>query len=634
MPFRRSAPLALAVALAGGVATTATAAPPTDLFDPARHMRVADVRPGMTGYGLTVFHGNQIDRFDCRVVSVLHNFNPKGDVVLITFSGDDLEHTTAIAGMSGSPIYLYDDAHHAKLIGAFAYGWEMQKDPIAGVQPIEYMLKLPGGGGGVATGRPGTVDKSARPARWSINDVVIPGLQAGSEVRRRAGSDAKSSRLFGVPQSRLGEDPSRLVPLATPLMTAGLPARVLEQVGPLFRAAGLIPVQAGGSGASDTDDPVVPGAVLGVPLVTGDVDMSAIGTCTDVVAGHVLAFGHPLDGDGRVSLPFCGGQIQGVIASYKSSFKMGSVSRVRGTLTQDQQVGISGELGAGPATVPVELRVVYADGSQDQTYHFTVVQHPKLTPLLVATGMASALTGAKELPAHHTVDYDLSLDFGGGRSVRVADAGVDVTTQDLFAAVGLPIVGATDNPFESVPVRKITGTVTVSSEERSAQILYASVPRSRYRPGETVTAYVTYRPFRGDERVMPVKLTLPSDLPDATYGLTISDADKYMADEKTAEPFRFTAETAAGVFDVLRDVSAVRHDALYLRLLRQPDSVAVGHVAMAKLPGSRRQILIGSGRSDVTPFASSSRVVVPTDRVMSGSADFEITVDRHVDVPR
>ncbi len=606
--------------LLGVTAAWATTARAADLFDPAKDMRVADVRPGMTGYGLTVFQGNRIDRFSCRVVSVLHNFNPRGDVVLITFGGDNLEHTTAIAGMSGSPIYLYDEHHpgddkFARLVGAFAYGWTMQRDPIAGVQPIEYMLRLPDGdaAGGTAAapaGRPTPMDKSAGPARWSLGDVVLPGT-----VRPRTA------------------EATRLVPLATPLMVAGLSPTVLEQVGPLFRAAGLVPTQGGGGGETDTDDPMVPGAVLGVPLVTGDVDMSAIGTCTDVVGGHVLAFGHPLDGDGKIDMPFCGGQIQGVIASYNSSFKMGSVSRVRGTLTQDQSVGIAGRLGPGPATVPVELRVVYADGSADQTYHFTAVQHPKLTPLLVATGLAAAMTGVKELPAHHTIDYDLSLEFAGDRRVRVADAGVDLTAVDLFTAVGVPIVGATENPFGQVPLRRVTGTVTVSAQERSAQILYATVPRSRYRPGEDVTAYVTYRPFRGDERVLPVKVPLPIDLPDGTYQLSISDADKFLMDERTAEPFRFTAETTAQVFDVLRDVAAIRHDAVYARLIRQPDSVAVGHVALAKLPGSRRQILIGSGRSDVTPFMSSTRVVVPTADVMTGSADFEVTVDRHADLP-
>ena len=59
-----------------------------------------------------------------------------------------LDHVGPVEGMSGSPIFLYaaDDTQHkgpAKMIGAFAYGWEWEKDPIAGVQPIEYMLKIP-----------------------------------------------------------------------------------------------------------------------------------------------------------------------------------------------------------------------------------------------------------------------------------------------------------------------------------------------------------------------------------------------------------------------------------------------------------------------------------------------------------
>ena len=87
-------------------------APPAavSLFDPARHMRVSEVRPGMTGYGLSVFNGTKIERFDVEVVSVLRDFNPKYDVVLIRCHGANLEHSGPIAGMSGSPIYLHDDA--------------------------------------------------------------------------------------------------------------------------------------------------------------------------------------------------------------------------------------------------------------------------------------------------------------------------------------------------------------------------------------------------------------------------------------------------------------------------------------------------------------------------------------------
>src|SRR5690606_12342017 len=116
--------------------------PDSRYFDPQRHMRVDEVKPGMKGYGLSVFNGTKIERFDVEVISVLRSFNVKGDVILIRCSGQNLEHTGPIAVMSGSPIYLYDDEGNAKMVGAFAYGWPLVKDPIAGVQPIEYMLDI------------------------------------------------------------------------------------------------------------------------------------------------------------------------------------------------------------------------------------------------------------------------------------------------------------------------------------------------------------------------------------------------------------------------------------------------------------------------------------------------------------
>ena len=33
--------------------------------------------------------------------------------------------------------------------------------------------------------------------------------------------------------------------------------------------------------------------MLAVPLLIGDVDMTAIGTCTEVLNGRVFGFGHP-----------------------------------------------------------------------------------------------------------------------------------------------------------------------------------------------------------------------------------------------------------------------------------------------------------------------------------------------------
>ena len=124
-----------------------------------------------------------------------------------------------------------------------------------------------------------------------------------------------------------------------------------------------------------------------------------------------------------------------------------------------------------------------------------------------------------------------------------------------------------------------------------------------------------------------MELDLPRDLPQGQYQLVISDADRYVQDEQSAEPFRFTAEKAADVFDVLKEMAGIRHNALYVRLIRQPDGWRSAAPRCRSSPPSRRQILLGGGRSNITPFVSSTVKIIPTEQVMAGSAEFQLTVE-------
>jgi hypothetical protein len=128
---------------------------------------------------------------------------------------------------------------------------------------------------------------------------------------------------------------------------------------------------------------------------------------------------------------------------------------------------------------------------------------------------------------------------------------------------------------------------------------------------------------------MPVQFELPRDLPDGQYQLVVSDWARYLEDERTANPFKFNAENIHELFSVVRDVESIRHDAIYIRLVRDADGIAVGHVEMPHLPSSQRQVLLDSGRSDIMPFVTSNVTVVPSGLVMNGSADFTIDVERH-----
>jgi len=607
------------------VRAQATPAPATQpakhsLFDPARHMRVSEVRVGMKGYGVSVFKGTKLERFDVEVLAILKNFNPKSDVVLITCHGANLEHTGSIAGMSGSPIYLQDDQGKYRMIGAFAYGWPLTKDPLAGVQPIEYMLDLNTSPSAAAQGMP-----SAQPldekkmARWTLNDLMAL---------------MPSAKPQAPEAQKLSSEVPALKPLTTPLMTAGMPPAVAQAMAPIFAAYNMVPLQAGGASSVPTTQPakLEPGAALAVPLLTGDVDFTAIGTVTEVLGNRIFGFGHSFNNEGPINLPMGVGEIATVVPNLQTSFKLGTLSQLRGTLTCDQIVGIAGLIGSTPPTIPIDMKVHYADGSGDRAYHFNCVVHPRFTPMLAGAAINSAVSGARELPPYHTLNYDITMEFENGKTVHIENTAVNVGPAGLLNEIALPLLAASENPFQRVFVKKVTGNVTVVGEAREARILSINVPRLKLRPGQTVKAYVTYRPFRGAEDILPITFDLPRDLPEGNYQLVVSDSQRYLQDEMAARPFRFSAEKIGEIFAMVQEVASIKHDALYVRLMRQADGVAVGRTAMARMPSSYRHVLLGSGRSNITPYVSSTVKSIPTDYVMEGAADFQIKVDRDAKV--
>ena len=112
-------------------ATSAPAQPPQS----PKLLRLADVKPGMVGEAFTVFQGTQPQPFKVRVVSIMRQFLPKQDIILVRAEDPRVEFSGIVAGMSGSPVYV-----DGKLMGAIAYAWSFSKEPLGGVTPIETML--------------------------------------------------------------------------------------------------------------------------------------------------------------------------------------------------------------------------------------------------------------------------------------------------------------------------------------------------------------------------------------------------------------------------------------------------------------------------------------------------------------
>src|SRR5206468_2763482 len=96
------------------------------------------------------------------------------------------------------------------------------------------------------------------------------------------------------------------------------------------------PAQAGGSG------PLRPGDPIGVALMSGDLELGATGTVTEVDGNRIYAFGHPFYALGPTQFPMTRAYVHTILPSLISSMKIASTGEVVGTMTQDRFTTIAG----------------------------------------------------------------------------------------------------------------------------------------------------------------------------------------------------------------------------------------------------------------------------------------------------
>lgn len=491
---------------------------------------VEDVRPGMRGYGLTVFRGTKPERFDVEVIDVMHNFLPSMDIILIRTDHPTLEHTASVGGMSGSPIYL-----EGKLAGAYAYGWPFGKDPIAGVTPIKAMM--------AELGRP--VRKDAFPGADRLTFPRSPRAQARTPKAERP----SRARLAGLApftgQTRndafsnleaIGEKFARgrsgrarspkFERVATPLLLGGVTSDVIDMLGEKLAPFGLMPVQAGGGGGDTTRSAeFVDGGAIGVQLVRGDINATGIGTITHVDGRRLLAFGHPMMNAGEVGLPTSTAEVVHVLASQSRSFKLANALAPKGTLIQDRQPAIVVDTELEASTIPVEVKIVGAAAPKTE-WRMRVANHRLLTPMLIFSSIANALQTTESDRGAYVFSADVEVNLGVHGVVQVTDTGfLPVGPSDAGALTGIRLFDllevALGNPFETVNIEGVKVLMTLTPGRRVERIVRASVPRTEVHAGEDVRIRVELERFGGETRSELLTFKVPRSMAGETLDLEI-----------------------------------------------------------------------------------------------------------------
>jgi len=458
-------------------------------------IHVDEIRPGMKGYGLSVFRGTVPERFDVEVIDVLHNFRPNQDLILIRTPHPLLDRARGVAGMSGSPIYL-----EGRLAGAYAYGWGYGSDPVVGVTPIANMLAelkrpvrldmfpgaraLPSGPRAESTERPPSKERFAG----------LPPFRGEHQVSALSTIRALQKQQAGM------QAPAGLHRATTPIMLGGLHDSVAQMLAKELEPLGFMATQSSVGGSSKGGPKrFEPGGAVAVELARGDISMVGIGTVTYVGKdGRTLAFGHPMMEAGATGLPTATARVLHVLVSEFRSFKIAEAGQPLGALVQDRQPAIVIDPDIEPARIPVRVKVNGVEGAPKTEWHVDVASHRILTPTIVFAVIANAV---KSTAADVT-----DVVFRARSKIAIEGHGVVSLDEQGFSPMGAasPTVfsqlrmfglmeAAFANAFESSRVTSIDLELDLEQSREVFQVSDASVAYDEVDPGEEVTIYVRLR---------------------------------------------------------------------------------------------------------------------------------------------
>ena len=596
----RAACCLVVVTLIASAAVSLAAGDSPDIFP------LDQVKPGMTGVAYTIFAGDQIEAMDLDVIGVLPNFlGPKQDIILVQLKGAKVEHTGVVAGMSGSPVYI-----EGKLAGALSLKLGVfSKEPLAGVTPIQNMLS----DDAPAAPAISTAAYGGDSARLTDSHYDLPPQWAS------AGADAGSETGF-------------LEPIAAPVIFSGFSADAVRQFSPQLEQFGLESVQGGTAAPQPDDAKLVPGDMIGVTLITGDLSVDAACTVTAIVGNRVFACGHPLFGFGKVSLPMTRARVVTTLASEYESTKIVNVGGEIGALDRDVVNEISGRLGSTAATVPVELNLATPDGKKK--FHFDVASDPKLTPILVGLATLNGLTQNSMYSEGTTLRLTATIEIEGHAPVRLENmfAPTDALVPDgafVAASVQAAFAEIYSNPYEVPRISRIELNLESAPDRRVAAIAGAWADKTEAQPGDSVVVKVLLHPYRGAPVIREIPITIPPQAAPGT-SMQILVSDSLTLDRRTSP---FTAATA-GRLDGLDQLIAMlnrqrRDNFLYVALLDSNPTLLVEDNVLPNAPLDEVNVLDGrpgSGMALTLHDSAAGEWSVPMDEVVSGSTTISIRI--------
>ncbi len=637
------------VLLLFGTASPSFAAPPKQA-QPI--FKVDEVSVGMKGYGMTVFHGTEIEPFAVEVVSINANETPNRAVIWARCSDERMIKTGPVQGMSGSPVYLWDENEEqvlgkgGKLIGAFAFGYANTNECVIGIQPIEYMRAV--GARATAKDRPELSMKAAPGAGLALmsrlhetsKTLDVPELTRArlSVVREMYESitpkqhwqkDGKQALLTPPSRDVSGDAMRMMVPMA--VGSKG----IADALGPTLTPLGIQPfaVDPGAMGGKapkgfDVKDvELEPGSALVVPFAWGDADLSGAGTVTDVLPdGTVLGFGHAMDGIGATAMPMATGYVHFIVSLNTISYKRTGALEMKGALVQDEQAAVAGTSDKPFTTAPVNVKI-NIQGQPKYEYNYEVLNHPMMGPQIAAAVVAQSAMAVQDAPMRNTVRYTAKVKFSSGHEIEMESAAIGAGGMAAAMEVAQLVGMITQNPFEEVTLESLETTVNIEYGFDAYQIMSAQLNKTTAQPGETITATVELLDMYKKIIKETFEIKVPEDAEDGDVQVLIADAAQYTQMLLVTKPYLNQIDSVDDFARALKEVLKPKPTTLYALMQTKRMGLALDGQGLNDLPASKA-VVLGNNNPKSLLYQQMEVTEKPMDRIIMGGAQLQLKIKR------
>ncbi|MGC8771430.1 MAG: SpoIVB peptidase S55 domain-containing protein [Brevinematia bacterium] len=458
------------------------------------YLTIDEIKPGMKGYGLSVFNGWEPEKFDVEIIDVIKNTSPGRSYILARLKGQNLEHSGVIAGMSGSPVYI-----DGKMVGAVAYTWSFSKDPICGITPLENMLE---------------------------EDRLI-----------NSSSKDKEDKIFKK--------------ISTPVFVngfSGFAKNYLEDFlksKSLFSSSVMIESTKISGKEAIISSNLKPGDAVAINLIEGDLNVQGVGTVTYVRGNEVFIFGHPMDEAGKVSLPISRAYIFTVIPSSYLSFKIGASSEPIGRTVYDGQNAVYCKLGEKAEMIPFSVKV--NANNFTKTYNFRVADNRDYFPYLSTSSIIATILNQTGFSDDKRVKINFSIQFSKDKkSYTISNEIFYSYYPSLYNFYSL----ANDlnsffsifyyNDISDLKIEKCNFEISIIPEIDYYYIDNAEIKQKNYSPGENLNVKVRLKRYKGDYINRNIILKIPDNIKNGQYNIIIASEGSLISQLRSAFPYYYS----------------------------------------------------------------------------------------------